>query len=850
MNIQLTLAWRYLSGRKLRTLLTTLAVVFGVLVLFGMNIILPSMVSALQANVQGASGMVDFSATLVTGESFSPDVVPAVQAVPGVRAVSATLNRTVNIPTDFYDHDPAKPDAVSVLALIGLDPEAAQTVRSYPIEYGRFLEPTDTNAAVISQTLAGDLGIRVDDMFSMPSVQGLMNLTVVGILPARTQPGNEEVLVTLAQAQQITAETDRINTIDINIETGASESRRAEIMKAVETVLGNGFQVGAMLSGTELFAMLQLGQVAMNMFGVLALFMGGFIIFNTFRTVVAERRRDIGMLRALGANRNTILGTILAEGLLQGILGTAVGLVLGYLLGFGVMKLASPLLNQFIHLKIDTVVVSPAVVIFCILLGVGITVLAGLIPARSASRVTPMDALRPTVAEMEYRRQASKGSIAGIILVALTSLALLSGNPALIAPGGLLFLIGLILVAPLLVRPIAFVFGNLLAVIYARQGTGSLAQGNLSRQPSRVAVTASTIMLGLAVIVAAGGMVSSLSHVIDEVMRKSLGSDYLFIPPSISLWSADVGAGPAFSDQLRSIQGVQNVSSLRFAATQVNGKGVSLLGIDPVVFPKVSGLQFLQGDESSYQTLARGRNLIVNGAFLAATQTKVGDTVELLTANGNVKYTIIASASDMLNVKVTTAYVSQTDLQADFGKTEDVFVQLNLTPDADREAVDPKIREAAAQFPQFTVISGKSYLDSMMSQLNAAFSAMYFLFAFLALPSLIAMINTLAISVIERTREIGMIRAVGATRGQIRTMILAEALLLAAVGVAFGLLGGMYLGYTFVIALQSLFPLKYYFPLNGILAATAFGLLFGALAAIIPARQAARLDIINALHYE
>jgi putative ABC transport system permease protein len=331
---------------------------------------------------------------------------------------------------------------------------------------------------------------------------------------------------------------------------------------------------------------------------------------------------------------------------------------------------------------------------------------------------------------------------------------------------------------------------------------------------------------------------------LDQVMRKSLGSDYLFVPPSIALWSSDVGSGPAFSDQLRNVAGVQDVSSLRFAASRVNGVGVSLLGIDPVAFPKVSGLQFITGNDSSYQTLGGGRFLIVNGAFLAATKTKVGDTVDLDTSSGKVSYRIAAVASDLLNAKVTTAYVSQAALKTDFGKTEDIFIQLNLKPDADRAAADRQIREIAREFPQFTVISGQAYYDSMMSQMDAAFSAMYFLFAFLALPSLIAMINTLAISIIERTREIGMIRAVGATRGQVRTMVLAEALLLAAIGTAFGLLGGMYLGYAFVSAIESFFPMGYSFPLNGILAATAFGLLFGALAAVIPARQAAKLDII------
>ncbi len=183
------------------------------------------------------------------------------------------------------------------------------------------------------------------------------------------------------------------------METTAGEARRAEIQKAIEAAAGPDYHVGTLLSGSDMFAALQLGQAAMGLFGLLALFMGGFIIFNTFRTVVAERRRDIGMLRALGATRGTITGMILAEGLLQGIIGSALGLGLGYLFGAGLLKLVSPMLGKFLNITLGSPVVSPGLIVICVLLGVSVTVLAGLIPARSASRVTPLEALRPSMAE-------------------------------------------------------------------------------------------------------------------------------------------------------------------------------------------------------------------------------------------------------------------------------------------------------------------------------------------------------------------------------------------------------------------------------------------------------------------
>ena len=459
--------------------------------------------------------------------------------------------------------------------------------------------------------------------------------------------------------------------------------KRDEIVANIQNQLGEGYEIGALNSGEEVFGAIQMGQVAMTMFGVMALFMGAFIIFNTFRTVIVERRHDIGMLRAIGASRATIRGLILAEGLVQGIVGTAIGLFFGYLLGAGVLKLAAVPMSQFINLQMGKPVVSPSIIIISIVLGVGVTVIAGLIPAIQASRLTPLEALRPTSSEMAFKRLRGVNFIIGIILIGFAVIGLFTGNSAWISLGSVLVLVGLVLIGPALVNPIAIVFGKILAKIYARQGTGELAQGNLTRQPSRVAITASATMLGIAIIVSLGGMVASMTITMNRLIREGLGSDYLFIPPSISLWNSNVGANQDFATRLQDIEGVKEISTLRFAGTVMGDQAISILGINPQTFPNVSKLEFVEGDETAFLAMDQGNQIITNGILASTLGIKVGDVLELTSPSGKADFTVAGIGSDLLNAKVNTIYMSQKNLATYFESTDDVFLQLNLKEGAD-----------------------------------------------------------------------------------------------------------------------------------------------------------------------
>ena len=851
MNMLFTLAARYLAGRKLRTFLTTLAIVFGVLVIFGMNTFLPAFVQTFTTNAMAAIGQADATITNVAGEAFPIEALVRVKSIQGIRHATGTLERPIGLPADFFDQDPAFTDRITAVTLIGIDPEAYHAMNAINIIEGRYLNAEDRRVAVISQSLADEAGVGLGDSLSLPTATGLTNLTIVGLLPLRLMPGSEEVLVNLPEAQALLDMSGKINVIDANFDS-LEEDRRAEIEDNIRTTLGSTFTIGVLQAGSEMLTSVKSVQIIMNLFGVLALAMGGFIIFNTFRTVIAERRRDIGMLRAIGASRRTITWLILIEGLLQGLLGSVAGMLLGYLFGYLVLKMISPMIRQFLNVQIGLPGVTPGLVVGSLVIGVGITVLAGLIPARAASRVTPMEALRPTLGVVSFKKLAGFGFWSGLAMIVFAILALLSDNTGLIALGALLFTIGLILIAPSLVTPISRLFGSLLALIFARQGTAQLAEGNLSRQPTRAAITASTTLIALAVLVMAGSIISSISLTFTGMLEKSLAGDFLLTPPSMSVWGVNTGASPELAKELRAIDGMEVVSSLRFAGTQVNGVAVGLLGIVPEDYTQTSDLTFIEGDpQEAYRAMVEGRNMIINGVLGTYAGVKPGDTVTLLTPTGEVPYKVVGIASDYLNAKTTTGYVSQANIAADFGRTEDVFYQMNVEDGADKDAVKAAISQAIKPYPQFKLIAGTEYVEQNRGLFDSIFLAFYAMMVFLAVPSLIAMVNTLAIGVIERTREIGTLRAVGATRRQVRTVILAEALILAAIGTGLGLLAGLYMGRMAISAFAVIgFPVDYIFPLSGVIATAAAGLLFGALAAIVPARQAAGMNVVEALRYE
>jgi putative ABC transport system permease protein len=833
----ITLPFRYLAGRKLRSFLTTLAVVFGVAVVFAVNMILPPLTSAFEASELGVTGQVDMTVTSATGAPFPADALDAIAQTGGVADVAPAFHTQVALPSA---------ENVPTFDLIGLDPNRAETVRYYKINDGRFLNGDDTQSAVVSQPFADAVGLNVGDRFSVPSPNGTSEFEVVGVFDT---PTGNQVLVPMQSAQDLFNADGKLTAVDVTIVEGAN---REEVEQALQEKLGTGYNVGSLASNTAFSSSLQIGLVVFNIFGILTLFMGAFLIFNTFRTVVVERRRDIGMLRAVGATRGTITRLILIESALQGVIGTAIGLVLGYLLGRGLIAALQGLLDQFFRVRLDDIIVPPEAVILSVTLGIGMTVLAGLFPALSAGRLTPLAALRadaegaPSAAA---ERRVSISTIIGIGLVVLGAVSLFLDNSSLVVLGSVLILTGLVFLAPLLLNPVARVLDPVIHWLFAREGL--LAQGNLKRNPGRASVTVSALLIALAVVVALASVFTSIGAAYEKRARESLGADVLLLPANFGVWNGDVGVGEEFQQQFSRLDGIGDWAGLSYAPTRVGDTVGQVIGLDPATYPKVAGITFDHGDESAYAQLSDGRTAIVSTLFANSQGLKIGGSMVAQTPNGEQSYRIVGVGSDYLGTKLNTMYISQQNMAEDFGTTDDVILMANLEPGADREAVKAGVEGLLQSYPQLTLHWGADVVAEQVRLQENLFILYYGLMAAIMIPSALGLINTLTINVLERTREIGVLRAIGATQSQVRRLVVAESLLLAMAGSAIGILAGLTLGYAFTKLVGDVaYAVDYFFPLAGILFGIAVALILALLASLLPARQAARVKIVQALQYE
>ena len=849
---ELPLAISYLKGRPIRSIMTILSIVIGVMMMFGMNGMAPALKDMFVSSTQSmALTEVDLYVSRRDGSFFRQEYTQNIAAVQGVESTASMIARTVAVPLDHYYTADEK--EITTLQVFGVDTSVADdafnivTAGGRRLTAGRTLQAGDTQAVLISEQFATGLGIGIGEMVKLPGAGGWVSFEVVGLLSdPGIMLGTQQVFMSIPAAQELLNTPNRINSIMGRYAEG-SDARTIDA--AVQSMLGKGYELSPLEGGADIWAaLLEYIDVIFTMFGLMSLAMAGLIMYNTFRTSVAERKRDIGMLRAVGAKRKIVMRTILYEGLILAVMGTLLGVLLGYGFAYaakaGLDSVFENLLGRPMHEPRFTFLAYAVSIIF----GLGVPLVSVLLPARSASQVTPLEAMRPSTIAQEATIRRSR-LIVGLVSLVLGLAGLISGFFPLMALGTMIFLLALGLLGPMLISPITAFFSRALILIFGQEG--DMAARNIARQPRRASITASSLMISLAILIGLGGMLASTYGGALRFLDASLRSDYIMMP-SLVVTNDTVGAGPDLAETVKRIRGVEALTTMRQIDTlDTDGIGIRLIGIDPLNYARIAGLYFVEGDEAAYERMQNGAAVIVNGRYATQFDIGIGDSVTLEGDHGPVPVEVAAIGLDYLNMKLPTVYMEQTSLTREYGVRNDVFLLVNSESGADLEQLEEDLQTATRAYPGFGIISREQLRLSQEQLTRGATIGLNIVLSLLAAPALLGLANAMGINVIERTREIGMLRAVGAKRRQIRRMIVAESLLLSLMGIALGIVSGIMLSFVMTGVLE-FFGLRipYDFPGVGVLTAIAAGLICGILAALIPARRASDLQIVAALAYE
>ncbi len=851
---ELLLATSYLKGRPIRSIMTILSIVIGVMIMFGLNGLAPAMQELFISNTQSvALSNVDLYVTRQDGSFFRQEYEQNVGAVQGVESTAAMVLQAVNLPPEHYQ----TPDGndVSSIQVYGIDTTVVDetfnvvTAGGRRLTSGHNLGQGDRGQQVlISEQFAEGLGISVGDTVELPGAGGWLTFEVAGLLDdPGLLLGSQQVFMPIQAAQNLLNKPNRINII-MGRYTEGSDARAIDA--AVQAMFGRGYELSPLEGGADVWAaLLEFMNVIFTMFGLLTLALAGLIMYNTFRTSVVERRRDIGMLRAVGAKRRVVMRTILYEGLILAGLGTLIGILLGFAFAYGARAGLGNILESLMGSPLGQPRFDALTYGVAIVFGLGIPLVSTMMPARSASQITPLEAMSPLTVSQEAEVRRSRLIFGGISLV-LGLAGLISGIFPLMALGVMIFLLAMGLLGPLLITPITSFFNRAFWLVFGQEGT--LAAGNIARQPRRAAITATSLMITLAILIGLGGMLASTYGGALRFLDDSLRSDYIMVAGGLIVTNDTVGAKPELAETIRRIPGVEELTSIRqIDVFNTDGAGIRLIGIDPPGYEQIAGLSFLEGGEQAYERLQSGNAIIVNGRYASQFGVGVGDTITLDGDHGEVEVEVAAIGLDYLNIKLPTIYMDQISLTREYGVRNDVFLLINSEPGADLEKLEENLLAATRSYPGFGILSRQQLRESQENLAQSGTIGMNIMLALIALPALLGLANTLGINVIERTREIGMLRAVGAKRRQIRRMIVAESLLLSLMGIALGVLGGILLSFVMTGVLEFAgLHIPYSFPAVGVLTAIAVGLICGILAALIPARRASDLEIVAALAYE
>jgi putative ABC transport system permease protein len=575
-------------------------------------------------------------------------------------------------------------------------------------------------------------------------------------------------------------------------------------------------------------------------FGAIALFVGSFVIFNTLSITVAQRTREFATLRTLGASRKQVMRSVVLEGLVIGLVASALGLVAGYGIYQGLNAL-------FVALGADLpksgTVIATRTILVSLIVGTFVTLVASVVPARRATRVPPIAAVREGAALPQSRLGAHSAKLgAGVVAAAVAAIcagvfadAGTLGVVVLLGGGVLALFIGVALSAPALVRPLARIVGW----PGRRAGgvSGDLASANAVRNPSRTASTAAALMIGLTLVTVVAVLGAGLRTSVEGAVTEQVSADYVLDS------GGNISFGAAEGDAIAQTDGVKAASHVRTDTALVQGKETDVTGIDPATIGRFYTFKGL--DEKVVARLTDD-DAVIAKAYADDHHAKVGSTLQVVSASGEKRTVTVRGIYDPPEIDQMLGMVSVTQHAFDdtFPQPKNRFTFLAAGKDA-----DAALEKAAEPFSDAQLHVGDEFAKDYTKGFASFLNLLYVMLAFSVVVSLFGMVNTLVLSVFERTRELGMLRTIGMTRRQARRMIRHESVITALIGAALGLPLGIGLSAIVTQALSQ-YDVGMSIPTGMLAAFTVVAILAGLAAAVMPARRASRLNVLEALHYE
>jgi putative ABC transport system permease protein len=716
------------------------------------------------------------------------------------------------------------------------------TMNPFRIAEGK--APTGPNDVVIDRGSAKQAGYAVgeDIRILVPDAQTFRISGIATFGAEDTLGGGSAALFALPTAERLLAQPGQVNSIVARAEAGVSQDA---LVKRIEPVLPANTEAltgaAAVKETQDSFQQRISGFTRfLSSFGFIAVIVGAFVIYNTFSILVAQRTRELALLRAIGAGRRQVLGSVLVEAAIVGVTATAVGVLGGIGVGAALRGLFGAAGFTF---PPGGLVLTRGTIVLAFVTGGVVTTLAAVLPAIRAARVAPLAALQEAAADTSATSR--RRLVAGVVVVALGLLEIARGmvnkHPQPIGLGAGITLIGTIVVGPAVAQPMSRIIGWPAARL--RGVTGNLARENAMRNPRRTAGTASALLVGVAVVTFFTVLAASLQATTNDQIDRTFVGD---LSVSIAGFGGGLGFSPNLAHQIGALPEVAVSAPVRLSDLEVEGSGERAIATDPVALSRVLTIDLVAGSLANLGA----QQIAVSDTRARDAGLKLGDTVNVrYPQTGTHPFTIAAiyKTSDVVDAPFVLSTLAD-DANATHPLDQQIFVKFRSGVDFEQGRA--AVAKTAAAYPNARVQDAHQLKEMYTSRINTFLAVIFGMLALAVVIALIGVSNTLQLSVHERTRELGLLRAVGSTREQLRSMVRWEAAIIA----LFGTIGGVLLGVAFAWAIihglgrdqNVLFRIP--FARAGVILAA--GAVAGILAAVLPARRAGRLEMLRAIAAE